>query len=323
MNRTSAPVPRRARSVGGFTLVELLVVIAIIGILIALLLPAVQAAREAARRSQCQNQLKQMGLAFQNHHDIHGFLPTGGWGWSWVGDPDGGYDERQPGGWTYNMLPYCENAPLHDLGKGTTGAAKMAANKARLEKVVPLLHCPSRRQAMLYPTGFNMNNADPANPVCKTDYGVNCGSYGRNEIDPGPGAGSTTPPGMPTEENGISYRCSKVRLAQITDGTTQTIAVGEKYLALAQFATGGDAADNENAFVGYDNDTFRSTNRGFGNPRADTTNITQFTFGSSHPAGFNVVLCDGSCRMISYTIDINIYEVLGSRADGSSLTANF
>ena len=101
----------------GFTLVELLVVITIIGILIALLLPAVQAAREAARRMQCSNNLKQLAMACLNHEQAHGFLPTGGWRWYYVGDPDRGFDRRQPGGWIYNILPYIEQAQVHDLAR--------------------------------------------------------------------------------------------------------------------------------------------------------------------------------------------------------------
>ena len=107
-----------------FTLVELLVVIAIIGILIALMLSAVQAARESARRLQCRNNLKQIGLACQDHLDRQKHFPTGGWGFWWVGDPDRGYAKNQPGGWVYNILPGLELTALRNTGKGTSAAQK-------------------------------------------------------------------------------------------------------------------------------------------------------------------------------------------------------
>src|SRR5436190_1167413 len=140
----SRPLPaQRKRS--GFTLIELLVVIAIIAILIGLLVPAVQAVREAASRSTCQNNLHQMGVAFHNIHSLTKKLPSGGWGWDWVGDPDRGYGPEQPGGWVYNLLPYMEQENLRNLGKGLNWAGKKAAAAQVLQTPVPGFNCPTRR----------------------------------------------------------------------------------------------------------------------------------------------------------------------------------
>ncbi len=115
---------------GGFTLVELLVVIAIIGVLVSLLLPAVQNAREAGRRTQCMNNLKNLGLAAQQHLEKLRRFPSGGWGPQWIGDPDRGNSIKQPGGWVYNLLPYMEQDALHDYGQGATSLSM--PNKATL-----------------------------------------------------------------------------------------------------------------------------------------------------------------------------------------------
>src|SRR5687768_15832329 len=162
---------RRPKS--GFTLVELLVVIAIIGILVALLLPAVQSARESARRTQCKNHLKQIGLAFQNHHDVQLFFPTSGWGWNWVGDPDAGYGAEQPGGWAYNTLSYMEFENIRLIGAGEPSATKKNSLGKMIQIPVPTYHCPSRRTPKPYGHTNHQHNATGASQAAKTDYGAN------------------------------------------------------------------------------------------------------------------------------------------------------
>ena len=115
--RSASPNGSRTRA-SAFTLVELLVVIAIIAMLVALLLPAVQSARESARRVQCLNRVKQLALSVMNHESAHAYLPGGGWGWRWVGDPDRGFGNNQPGGWTYSVLPFLEETALWSMGSG-------------------------------------------------------------------------------------------------------------------------------------------------------------------------------------------------------------
>jgi type II secretory pathway pseudopilin PulG len=123
-------------------------VITIIGILISLLLPAVQSAREAARRTQCQNNLKQMGLAMLNHEQAQTFFPSGGWGWFWVGVPDRGTGREQPGGWGYALLPYLEQTALHDAGAdgdpNSLSAQKLAASAQRIATPLAMYQCPTR-----------------------------------------------------------------------------------------------------------------------------------------------------------------------------------
>ena len=151
MRAESNPACRPGKA--AFTLVELLVVIAIIGILVALLLPAVQAAREAARRTQCKSNLKNIGLATMNHHDTHGFLPAGGWGFRWMPDPDAGYGESQPGSWFYSLLAFIEEGNLRDIGSGLPQAAKPDALRQLLVAPITVLNCPSRRPSTAYPFG--------------------------------------------------------------------------------------------------------------------------------------------------------------------------
>src|SRR3954463_10008918 len=99
-----------------FTLVELLIVISICGMLIQMLLPAVEMSREASRRIQCANNLHQIALGFQLHENAQGYYPSSGWGWQWVGHPDRGYGDEQPGGWAYNILSFVEQQSIRELG---------------------------------------------------------------------------------------------------------------------------------------------------------------------------------------------------------------
>jgi prepilin-type N-terminal cleavage/methylation domain-containing protein/prepilin-type processing-associated H-X9-DG protein len=191
--RTKSP---RAFRNTGFTLVELLVVIAIIGVLVALLLPAIQAAREAARRSQCQNNLKQIGLGALNHENTHGFFPSGGWSYDWGPDPDKGFGSDQPAGWIYNLLPYIEQQNLRALGKGIAynSAGRQAALTQLWTTNVPTLRCPSRGAPELQFADFNdanIKNAGSyvhtlakASGVFKSDYAASSGTAPKTDGDP-------------------------------------------------------------------------------------------------------------------------------------------
>ena len=135
----------------GFTLVELLVVMAIIGILVALLLPAVQAARESARRLTCGNNMKQIGMAAQNHVSTNRLFPTDGWSCFWIGVPERGTGRGQPGGWIFNLLPYMEEKQIYMMQYGLGNTARRAAARQMIQTTITIMNCPSRRPAMLLP----------------------------------------------------------------------------------------------------------------------------------------------------------------------------
>ena len=321
---------QKSRTTGGFTLVELLVVIAIIGILVALLLPAVQAAREAARRMQCKNHLKQMGLAMLTHEESKSHFPSGGWGIQWIGEPERGTGRKQPGGWTFNILSYIEEGNLRSMGDGLPDNERTEQIILRCQTPISTFHCPSRRPASAYPEVQNFpyrtRSGDFQLDLCaRTDYAVNAGDQFENELTGGP---STLEAGdEPTYwdqysfelsyHTGVSYLHSEVKLRQIVDGASNTYMIGEKYLDPLAYFTGTDWADNENAYVGYDNDTYRTTHKEHGSPMQDRPGVSSLDiYGSAHPSGFHVVFVDGSVHVVSYSIDPEMHRRLGNRRDG-------
>jgi prepilin-type N-terminal cleavage/methylation domain-containing protein/prepilin-type processing-associated H-X9-DG protein len=325
--------PRLARRKPAFTLVELLVVITIIGILIALLLPAVQAAREAARRLQCSNNLKQMALACVLHEQAQGFLPSSGWGWGWVGDPDRGFDKRQPGGWIYNILPYIEQQVLHDMGAGKPPDQKRVDVTKVTVTPLSFINCPSRRSPVLYPAtlGFNAYNADNVAAQPRNDYAISAGDHNCQGMHPGPAtlaegdspSYAWNPPYGPLlDSTGVSFLRSEVKLNSVTDGASVTYLIGEKYLNPDNYYTGADSSDNLSAYQGYDIDINRWVALAVP-PMQDHPGFNDYyRFGSAHANGFNMALCDGSVRMIDYSIGPEIHRRLGNRMDDLPIDGN-
>jgi prepilin-type N-terminal cleavage/methylation domain-containing protein len=326
------------RGKGGFTLVELLVVITIIAILIALLLPAVQTAREAARKIHCTNNLKQLSLAALQHEQHQGFLPTGGWGVGWVGDANRGFDKQQPGGWVYNVLPYCDQQPLHDMDLGETDPGKLSQlHQVRSQTPLASFTCPSRRASLLLPTvnpGITfLNAANPGGAHASTCYVASIGDspYVIWWWHPGSLAEGDNPAfdwhlANMKAMHGVSYARSEVKMATITDGASNTYLLGEKHVDSDQYVTGADGGDDWTMYSGQQDDIVRSV--GYPNesnpgafvyyaPLQDTPGLNNYWgFGSAHSGGLFMSFCDGTVHFISYSIDLEVHRRLGNREDG-------
>jgi prepilin-type N-terminal cleavage/methylation domain-containing protein/prepilin-type processing-associated H-X9-DG protein len=379
----SQKASQRVRRAKAFTLVELLVVIAIIGVLVALLLPAIQAAREAARRTQCKNNLKNVGLALLNHHDTLKMFPTGGATWGSVidifqenGKPFG--PEKQGLGWGYQVLPYLEQGAMQSI----------TTQNALKDVVVPIFSCPSRGG------GFRRSPNGDGTTTVKTDYagthpcvqirqqapftvqqiadilpynqmqehfyqGFRDDDFPAPPIDgsatgwptfPVEGGHGTLPPSNAVYDGVIvrsPWRFERyslrdkvglgvfipnvprpVEIGQISDGTSNTMMVGEKYVRFDLHDV-KSPSDDQGITEGWDPDVMRCT---CARPLNDSQIDPEYTsvppdfgpafeammLGSSHPGGFNVVFADGSVRTINYDIDVVTLNYLGTRSGGEN-----
>ena len=324
MNRRNRP----PSSLRGFTLIELLVVIAIIAVLIALLLPAVQQAREAARRTQCRNNLKQIGLALHNYHDAYAAFPPGN-ALSTL-SPDAGYGvdlttaNRAAGyGWAAYILPYLDQAPLFNKldvnGLELVRLMQQAAKRPLAQQNLAAYRCPSDTAPDLNDQRAFTNAIFGDTSVATSNYVGVHGTRWSHAVE-----------WIKTQQDpfGIFWPASRVNISSISDGTSDTFMVGERnwdnlaaiWVGTRNYCGNGDVGLRQ--IVGITN--WKINLPGTNSPRA---------FHSNHTGGAHFLFADGSVRFIAENIDFNntlsvatdpqsfigTYQRLGQRADGTIL----
>ncbi|HWL10979.1 MAG TPA: DUF1559 domain-containing protein [Planctomicrobium sp.] len=339
MSNTHCPKFRTSLR-SGFTLIELLVVIAIIAILVALLLPAVQQARESARRSLCKNRLRQIGLAIHNYHDTHSVFPIGG-GHAATTYGDGGTASYR-GPWSVLILPYLEQSALYQKFNFSRAmfSYSLEEGSAYSENVPP---AKTPLQSYQCPTygGYNRLHSNY--------FGVMGGGVMLTAYS------STGSPGRAMWENGMLYRNSNVRMRDVTDGTTNTLLVGETIYQRAPLmtpggsqyfftwasairATGltspttipgtlagvtdvpingwkGDGGMDDTAFIESEANV-RGKIRS-GSTAVDAKQCIQCrAFSSAHTGGAHFLLGDGSVRFVNENVNMTTLQNLAIRNDG-------
>ena len=302
----------------GFTLIELLVVIAIIAVLIALLLPAVQSAREAARRIQCTNNLKQIGLAIHSYHDAIGGFPPG---YLSKSGPDG--DNNGFGwGWGAMILPQIEQGPLFNTINFGRPIEAPENSTSRLTQINSFF-CPS--DASLKPTFTVYDDSTTStalgNAICDVASSDYVGCFGTGDVSDIPGR---------DYGEGLFFRNRSVRIAEITDGTSQTLAVGEKSQNLARATWTGAIAHAAVPINELQAEDGLSPEGGgalvlahtgeLDGPNSKPAHADQFW--GRHPGGANFVFADGSVRFIKEKRPLAIFQAIATRRGGEVISAD-
>jgi prepilin-type N-terminal cleavage/methylation domain-containing protein len=331
---------RRHDAHRAFTLVELLVVIAIIGVLVSLLLPAVQAAREAARRSQCTNQLRQLGLALINHHDVRGRFPSASIR-SYANDTTGQatsdfYGPQQS--WIAQILPFIEEMNIYS-GIDFNEFQGARNDVVRRQTPLPLIRCPSD------------GTSQPGDSTdAPTNYVACYGSSSSESCTP-PGIGDCEPRQLGrvfsvSGADGIFYNDSKVRYRQITDGLSKTLAVSEclvgspiqdinsegllescadgvRVASLAQERWRGGSwyYGAQQSYWGFSTFITPNSTTTFGDCRFKPwSSVGVYAAQSSHPGGVSALIADGSCHFVSDDVERAVWSAFGTINRGEVAT---